>query len=433
MATKKSYTFPLAIIASIFFVFGFVLWLNGILIPYFKILLELSNYQASLVAFAFYFAFFIMALPSAWILKHTGYKKGMVLGLAVMALGTFLFIPAAYTRIYILFLSGLFITGTGLTLVQTAANPYVAILGPIESTAQRVGFLGLANKIAGISSILVLSSVFLLNADDIIAKLEVANIIEKTKLLNIYALKIINPYIFITLILVLMATLVHFSNLPEINESEIEVDGKCSEIRPRSNVFKYPWLIFGVIALFFACACEIIPIDGIILYSRSLGVTVGSSRYLPIYTLIAMLTGYITTIVLIPKYLSQHKALELCAVWGILMTLGAYFNAGLTSIYFLILTGFGNAMFWGTIWGLSLRELGKYTKIGGAMLLMGIIGGAVFPVIFGFLLDYNLHFPQNALLILIPFYLVLFAFASWGYRLEFWTLQSLKKSLKSGH
>lgn len=420
MTDKKSHIFPLAIIASIFFAFGFILWLNGILIPYFKIFLELTNFQASLVVFAFYIAFFVMAIPSAWILKHTGYKKGMVLGLSVMSFGTILFLPAAYTRTYAIFLSGLFITGTGLTLVQAAANPYVAILGPSESTAQRIGFLGLANKIAGIISILVLSSLFLVNADAIISKANAVGMAEKAKMLDTYALKIINPYILISSVLLLLAVLVYFSNLPEINESESDIGGESVKIKERSDVFQYPWLILGVITMFFACSCEIIPIDGIILYSRSLGLTIEEARHLPIYTLILMLFGYLTTIILIPRHLSQHKALQLCAIWGILMVVSSHFTSGILSISFLILTGFGNAMFWGIIWGLSLRELGKFTRIGGAMLLMGVIGGAVFPVVFGSLLDYNAHFPQNAVLILIPFYLVLYIYGSWGYKLEFW-------------
>lgn len=429
MTAKKSYAFPLAIIASIFFAFGFILWLNGILIPYFKIFLELTNFQATLVVFAFYIAFFVMAIPSAWILKHTGYKNGMALGLTVMAFGTMLFIPAAYARIYGIFLTGLFITGTGLTLVQAAANSYVAVLGPIESTAQRVGFLGFANKIAGMFSILVLSTLFLVNADDIIAKVNLASIAEKAEMLNVYALKIIKPYILITSVLLILAALVYFSNLHEINEAEGDEKGENNEVKHRENVYQYPWLVLGVITMFFACSCEIIPIDGIILYSKSLGISIEESRHFPVYTLIAMLFGYLTSIVLIPKYISQSRALQFSAVWGILMSVGSYLNSGMISIWFLILTGFGTAMFWGTLFGLSLRGLGKFTKIGGAMLLMGVIGGAVFPVIFGRLLDFNTHFPNNAILILIPFYLFLFLYAKIGYRVESWTIPAFKRAV----
>jgi len=429
MRTKKSYIFPLTIITIIFFVFGFIIWLNGILIPYFKICLELTNFQASLVVFAAYIAYFFMALPSAWILKHTGYKKGMVLGLVVMAIGTLLFIPAAYTRTYGLFLAGLFITGTGLTLLQASVNPYVAIVGPIESTAQRIGFLGLANKIAGIFSILVLGSVFLLTADDIISKVEVADITEKANILDAYALKIVNPYLLITIILLSLAATIFLSNMPEVDDSKVDSEGEKKEIIPRRNIFQYPWLILGVITMFFSISCEIIPIDGIIIYSKSLGIPVSEARFFPTYTLIAMLLGYLFTIVAIPKYLSQSRALQVCAVWGISLAICSFLSDDMISIYCLILTGFGTAMCWGTIWGLSLRELGKYTKIGGAILLMGIIGGAILPVIFGKLIDYNAHFPQNAILILIPFYLVLFLYATIGYRIENWSSCAIRKAI----
>ena len=225
MTKQKSYIFPLSIIAVIFFVFGFIIWLNGVLIPYFKICLELTNFQASLVVFAAYIAYFVMALPSAGILKFTGYKKGMVLGLSVMAIGALMFIPAAYTRTYGLFLSGLFITGTGLTLLQASVNPYVAIIGPIESTAQRVGFLGFANKVAGIFSIFVLGSVFLLDADSIIATIAQVDAAEKAKILDLYALKIVGPYLMIASVFLSLAALIFFSNLPEIDDSVAEEDG----------------------------------------------------------------------------------------------------------------------------------------------------------------------------------------------------------------
>jgi len=429
MTKQKSYIFPLSIIAVIFFVFGFIIWLNGVLIPYFKICLELSNFQASLVVFAAYIAYFVMALPSAGILKYTGYKKGMVLGLSVMAIGALMFIPAAYTRTYGLFLSGLFITGTGLTLLQASVNPYVAIIGPIESTAQRVGFLGFANKVAGIFSIFVLGSVFLLDADSIIASIAQVDAAEKAKILDLYVLKIVGPYIMIASVFLSLAALIFFSNLPEIDDSVVEEDGIAREIPSRSGVFRYPWLILGVVSMFFAITVEIIPVDGIIIYSRSLGFSIEESRLFPTYTLIAMIFGYLATIILIPRFLSQNRILQLASVWGILFSAGSYFTDGRISIYCLVLTGFATAMFWGTIWGLSMRELGKYTKVGGAMILMGILGGAVLPVLFGRLIDSNAHFPQNAVLLLIPFYMVLLAFGSWGYRLDSWSFQSLKEAV----
>jgi MFS transporter, FHS family, L-fucose permease len=420
MTNKKSYIFSLGIISMLFFFFGFITWVNGVLIPYFQICLELSNFQASLVIFASYSPYFVMALPSAWILKHTKYRKGMVLGLVIMALGTALFIPAAYARTYSLFLTGLFVTGTGLTLLQAAANPYIAVLGPIESTAQRVGFLGISNKIAGIFSIVVLGSIFLFKADDVIASVKNMGLTEKNALLDLYALKIVNPYIIITLAILAMAVVIFYSNLPEIDESKTEVNGNEISLEPRANIFQYPNLVLGVIALFFGCACEMIPVDSVIIYSRALGISIEEARQYPTYGLVAMLLGYISSIIFIPKYVSQNRALQFAAIWGITLASIAYLNGGMLSIYCLIATGFGTALLWGTIWGLSLRELGKYTKVGGAMLLMAIMGGAILPVLFGKLIDANAAMPQNALWILIPFYAVILAYATWGYRLNSW-------------
>lgn len=420
MSSKKSYYYPLTIIGILFFVFGFLTWVNGILIPYFQICLDLTNFQASLVAFCAYIAYFVMALPSAYILRFTGYRKGMVLGLVVMAVGTILFIPAAYTRTYAIFLAGLFITGSGLALLQTAANPYVAIIGPIESTAQRIGFMGLANKTAGIIALALLGSIFLFKADDIIASVSKAGAGERATILNQYALKIVNPYIVITIILLLLAVMIYFSKMPEISETKKEEGDVVKEIKSRSSIFHYPHLILGVLGLFFAAACEVIPIDGMIIYSRALGIPIEEARHFSTYTLYAMLAGYLASTILIPKYLSQNRALQFCAVTGIVLTMGAYFSSGFASIIFLMLMGFGAAMLWGTIWGLSLRELGVHTKKGSAMLLMAVIGGGIFPLIFGRLIDRNPGYPQNAILLLIPCYLVLLFFASRGYRMQSW-------------
>ena len=238
MTKLKSTIYPLVIIGILFFVFGFITWINGILIPYFQICLELTNFQATLVAFAAYIAYFVMAIPSAWVLGFTGYKKGMVLGLFIMALGTIIFIPAAYARTYAVFLTGLFITGTGLALLQTAANPYIAILGPIESTAQRIGFMGLANKVAGIIGITVLGSVFLLKADSVIDSVSKASVEEKAKILDAYVLKVVTPYSIITVVLILLGIMIYFSKLPEISETKKEAgDNFATTAEPKKTYF----------------------------------------------------------------------------------------------------------------------------------------------------------------------------------------------------
>lgn len=413
---QRSSIYPMVVIGILFFIFGFLTWINGILIPYFQICLELNNFQSTWVALASYAAYFFMAIPSAWILKFTGYKKGIYIGLLVMAIGTALFVPAAYSRTYSLFLTGLFVTGSGLALLQTAANPYVAIIGPIESHAQRIGFMGLANKIAGLLSLAIFGSVFLFNADDIVARINTADSIEKQIILDNYALRIVQPYLIVTGLLLVMAILIYFSGLPEVKEEE--EDTEMLVIDKSRSIFSYPHLFFGVFALFCAAACEVIPIDGIILYSKSLGIPLEESRHFAKYTLYAMIAGYLASTILIPKYLSQQKALASCALYGIVLVLAAYFTHGITSVFFLVLMGFSSAMLWGTIWGLSLKRLGRFTKMGSAMLLMAVIGGGFFPVVFGKLIDINLSHPQNAVLLLLPCYGVLLLFASWGHRLK---------------
>lgn len=417
MARARSYVYPLTIIAILFFVFGFITWVNGILIPYFQICLELTNFQSLLVAFASYIAYFFMAIPSAWILKYTGYRKGMVIGLLVMALGTAMFIPAAYARTYLLFLAGLFVTGTGLALLQTAANPYVAIIGPAESTAQRIGFMGVANKTAGILSQRILGAIFLLNADAVVARVSTAGAAEKTAILDEYVLKVVNPYLVITGILALLALIVFFSGLPEAEERQEDATG---QEQGKTSVSQFPYLVLGVIALLMAGGCEVIPIDGIILYSRSLGISLQESRHFAEYTLYAMLIGYVASTVLIPKWFSQQAALKYCAIAGIVLVTAACFTTGIISIYCLIVTGFGAAMLWGTIWGLAIRNLGKFTKIGSALLLMSVIGGGIFPLLFGSLIDLYPATPQVSLLVLIICYLYLLYYATRGFKKGEW-------------
>jgi len=412
--------YPLAIIGLLFFVFGFLTWVNGVLIPYFKICMELSNFQATLVAFCSYLAYFVMALPSAYVLKFTGYRKGMVWGICVMALGTMLFIPAAYSRMYPLFLIGLFLTATGLALVQTAANPYIAIMGPIEGAAQRISYMGIANKVAGIICLFILGNVFLADAGSLSDSIASMGEVEKSAALDEYALKIVNPYIIISLVLFVVAAIVQFSKLPEVDKMEIVVgsDGKIKE--DRKSVFQYPYLLLGVIALFVAGASETVPIDGIILYSRALDIPIDTARHFSTYTLFIMLFGYLLVSILVPKFVSQHKALLFAAIWGLIFTFGTYLTSGLNSVHCMLLLGFSASMLWGTIWGLALRGLGRHTKKASAFLIMSIVGGGIVTVLFGNLLDTYTDYPQASVLILAPCYLYILYYAIKGHRIEHW-------------
>lgn len=414
----SSNRYALFIIGILFFVFGFLTWINGILIPYFKICMDLNNFQATLVAFASFFAYFVMALPGAALLRRVGYRKGMMLGLCLMAVGTLLFIPAAYSRAYPLFLSGLFVTASGLAIVQTGANPYIAVIGPIEGTAKRIGIMGICNKLAGILCLIVLGKVFLANADDVITTISTLNPAQRAAALDAYALKIVEPYGWISALLFGVAAFIYFSKLPEITEpTEInDAPGSTAKASP----FAYPYLVFGMLTLFVTGACENIPIDGIILFSSGLNIPIDEARHYSTYTLYVMLAGYLAVTLLSPRYVSQSQIMGFAALWGLAFTVGTYLSTGMVSVYCLILLGFSASMLWGTIWGLAIRGLGRHTKTGSALLIMSLIGAAIFPVLFGQLLDASPSHPQTSILILIPCYAIVGWYAVWGHRIVSW-------------
>ena len=379
MSKKNRYFIPLLMIGLLFGVFGFAAWLNSILIPYFQIMLQLNSVQTTLVTFSFFIAYVVMALPSSWVLKKTGFKKGIVFGLVIMAFGTILFIPAAYTRTYSLFLFGLFLMGTGQALLQTAANPYITILGPIESAGQRNSLMGVFNKVAGILSQRILGPILLLNADLIMNSITKMSDGEKIRALDNMSLRVINPYIIITFLLLAMATIMWVVDLPAVNEedSNAEVDGSS-----HSSIWQFPNLILGVLALFCAEGTESITSYYIIPYGQSMGFTTAASQIFVDYIIYAMLAGYFAGIVLIPKYIEQSKALAGCAFLGICFSIGAIFSNGLTSVLCVIAMGFCNALNWPCIWPLALKGVGKFTKTAAAFLIMAIAGDALFPVLY---------------------------------------------------
>ncbi|WP_246186245.1 MFS transporter [Phnomibacter ginsenosidimutans] len=238
---NSSNTYALVAIGILFFIFGFVTWINGTLIPFLKIICELeSDTQAFLVVTASYMAYFFLALPSAAILKRIGYKNGLSLGLLVMVAGTLIFIPAAKERSFALFLTGLFLQGGGLALLQTASNPYISILGPIESAAKRISMMGISNKVAGALSPLILSSILLGNINATQEKIA-ANLSPESKelLLSELANRIITPYIIMALVLLLLAFFLYKSALPEIKEEIIE----STDIEEKkNNIFISPFM-----------------------------------------------------------------------------------------------------------------------------------------------------------------------------------------------
>lgn len=405
---------PIVIIGILFFVFGFVTWLGSVLIPYLKIACELNNLASYLVAFSFYISYMVMAIPAASLLKLTGYKKGMSLGLLAMAIGACLFIPAALTRSYPLFLTGLFVSGTGMAILQTAANPYITIAGPIETAARRMSIMGICNVVASIIGPLVLGAVILQDADGIKAQADKANGIEKTAILNDLSQRAVLPYSIMVVILLLLAVFIFFSSLPDM-DGDAENETYAPINSNKTSITQFPHLLLGVLTLFLYVGVEVIAGDSIIGYGASQGIPIATAKFFASCTQACMLVGYIAGIIVIPKYISQTKVLQISPLLGLLFVFIALTTKGLTSVAFIALLGLANSMVWPSIWPLAINSLGKFTKIGSSLLIVAIGGGALLPLLYGWLAD--VFTPQHAYWLVVPCYLCIWYYAKAGHKI----------------
>lgn len=408
MNNKNNNYGPLAIIGILFFVFGFITWVNAVLIPFFQKAFDLNNTAAYLVTFAFYISYTIMAIPSTWVLKKVGFKRAMSVGLFVMAIGALIFVPAARAESYELFLVGLFVIATGLTTLQTASNPYVTILGPIESAAQRISVMGIANKVAGIIGQKVLGGILLVSSTAAATTLTRGQQLEK----------VVVPYMIIAAALAVLAIAVWLmKGLPEVEEHEEAVNPEASA-KAKSSIWSHPNLVFGLAALFFYVGAEVIAGDSIIAYGLSQGFPEEQAKDFGTYTLWLMLVGYVLGIFLIPKYVSQGTWLKYSAIFGVLATLGAIFTSGFTSVLCIAFLGLANAIMWPAIWPLALDGLGKFTKLASAFLVMMIAGGAILNSSYALLSD-SIG-TQNAYWLVVPMYIYIFWYAATGHKKKSW-------------
>ncbi|ERJ59676.1 sugar MFS transporter [Sphingobacterium paucimobilis] len=425
--TKRETIVSIGIIGVLFFMFGFVSWVNAILIPYFKIACELTNFQSYLVTFAFYISYLVISMPSSYLLKNKGFKNGIMIGFFIMAFGAFMFIPAALTRTYEVFLVGLFSLGAGLAILQTAANPYVTILGPKERAAQRISIMGICNKAAGILAPLIFATVVLRATDsDLFKNLEMMDVAQRSQELDVFIRRVIAPYTVLGFILVGLGLLVRFSPLPEIDTEHEDADVAAAN-SSKNSIFQFPHLILGAIAIFLHVGTQIISIDTIIGYAGSMDIDLLEAKVFPSYTLFLTIVGYLCGIVLIPKVMSQVTALRVCTILGLILSLGIiYLNGDITllghkadvSIWFIVLLGFANSLVWAGIWPLALSDLGRFTKQGGALLIMGLCGNAIMPMIYGHYADvFDL---RTAYWVLVPCYLYLIFYAVKGHKIRKW-------------
>lgn len=419
----------IGIIGMLFFIFGFVSWVNAILIPYFKIAFTLSNFDSYLVAFAFYISYLVMSVPSSYLLKAVGFKKGMMIGFFAMAVGAFIFVPAAMSRTYEIFLLGLFTLGTGLAVLQTAANPYVTILGPKERAAQRISVMGIFNKGAGILAPILFAAVILRVGDnEMFQQLETMAPADKDAALDELIQRVIWPYTVVGIVLLALGIFVRFSPLPEI-DTEHETAEVAVANSGKTSIFQFPHLILGAVGIFLHVGTQVIAIDTVIAYADSFGIGLMEAKVFPSFTLAFTILGYIIGISLIPRVISQVNILRICTLLGTVFTLLIIFTSGQVtllgittdvSIWFVVLLGLANSLVWAGIWPLALDGLGRFTKLGASIMIMGLCGNAIMPLIYGYLADaYNVRF---AYWVLFPCYLYLVFYAIHGHKIRRWKL-----------
>lgn len=429
LSTRKT-VLSIMIIALLFFIFGFTTWINAILIPYFKIACELNNVQSLLVAFAFYIAYFVMAIPAAHLLERVGFKKGIMIGFWIMALGALVFVPAALTRTYGLFLLGLFSIGTGLAILQPAANTYITIIGPKERAAQRMSIMGVCNKTAGIIAPLLLAAAILRPTDTgLFKQLPLMDEVTRNAVLDELIRRVIVPYSVMAVILFGLGLMIRYSILPEIdtnNENSVEATANSG----KTSIIHFPYLILGGIAIFVHVGSQVVGINTIIGYAQSLNLPLLEAKVFPSYILGITMSGFLLGIVLIPKFINHLHVLRICTTSAIVLTLLFFLVHGQVtflghtvdrSIWVLVILGLSNSLMYSTIWPLALNGLGRFTKMGGSILIMGLSGSAILPLIYGYFAD--LYNPRTAYWVLLPCYIYLVYYAFYGYRIKHWSLK----------
>ena len=423
----------ISIVGFLFFVFGFITWVNAILIPYFKIACELSNFQSYLVAFAFYISYLVISVPASYLLRSTGFKKGMMAGFWIMAMGAFIFIVAALTRAYPGFLMGLFAIGAGLAVLQTAANPYITVLGPRDRAAQRISFMGVCNKGAGILAPLLFAAVILRPTDSVLfSSLPAMSDAARKVALDALIRRVIVPYACVGCILLVLGWMIRYSSLPEI-DTEQEDEGVASANAGKTHILQFPHLVLGALAIFLHVGTQVLAIDTIIGYAASMHVQLPEAKVFPSYTLSATIVGYIVGIITIPRYISQARAFLICTILGITLSLLIVNVGGQAvfrghhvdiSLWFLVLLGLANSLIWAGIWPLALDGLGRFTKLGASVMVMGLCGNAILPLVYGWLADH--YSVRQAYWVLLPCYCYLFFYALYGHRIRNWAIFKLK-------
>ncbi len=411
--TESRYVVPLVMVTSLFFVWAIGVNLNDVLIQHLKKAFGLTDFQSSLIQFAFFGGYFLAAFPAGWLMQRIGYKRGILVGLLVCATGTILFIPAASVRVYAFFLFALFVMACGQSVLEVAANPYVTTLGPAESSEQR---LNLAQSFNAMGAFLValLGSKFILSGIEYTSAQQAA--MSSTELLK-YRISEANmvktPYMVITGIFLFIAVLIFFTKLPEIQESSEA--GLAGTNAKAGGTLAFPHLIKGVVAQFCYVGAQVGVASFIIRFSEfTLSGTheKAAARYLQAH-LLGFMVGRFSGSALMHK-IAPSRLLSIFAAGSLACLSIILLASGMPTIVAIILLGFFHSIMFPTIFALSIKNLGPYTKLGSSFLVMSIIGGAICPLIMGRISDaWNI---QRAFLVPLLCHAFVFYFAMRGYR-----------------
>lgn len=398
MTKSKSYILPLAIIGMMFFTVGFALGINSYLVPLLQSTLNVSSGESYLLIACTFCAFLFFSYPSAKVIEKIGYKKTMSSAFFIFALAFILFIPSARKESLLLFVIASFISGVANTVLQAAINPYVTILGPIESAAKRISIMGICNSLAWAVAPVFLAAVIGKQLSD-------AALADVTK-----------PFIIIIGIFILLGILVLFAPLEEVKAVGEDEDSEadCPYAAGKKSIWQFPHLVLGALALFFYVGVETLALSTVVDYAASLKLS--NPQLYAIWPSVGMAIGYIIGIVTIPKYISQVKALRICCWVALIGSFLIVLTPPQVSVWCVAFLGLACSLMYPAIWPMAIVDLGKFTKVGSSLLVASIGGGAVIPLLFGFLKDIVGH--QPAYWICIPCYLFIFYYAYKGYKIR---------------
>lgn len=398
MKQQKDFITPLVFIGMMFFSIGFALGINSFLIPVINNTLGVSSGESYLILAATFSTFVIFGYPASLVIKRIGYKNTMALSFLLFAFAFLLFIPSAKYESFILFLVASFVSGIANTFLQASVNPYITILGPIESAAKRISIMGICNKLAWPVAPLFLAFVIGKDTTD-------------TLISDLYT-----PFYIIIVVFLMLGVISLRAPLPEVKAvgEDEESAQDCPYAAKKSSIWQFPHLLLGALALFLYVGIETVALGSLVDYASWLGLK--NAQLYAWISPIAMVIGYICGILFIPKYLSQEKALMICSALGISGAIFVPFVPAALSIWFVALMALGCSLIWPAIWPLAMTDLGKFTKSGSSLLVMAIAGGAIIPTLYGFLKD--LIGAQMSYIIALPIFIYILYYGVWGYKIR---------------